>query len=171
MARKVLQKYLPHFHRVREHQTLRLFGSVALKDNLWHLNRRSVARAFAIGVFCAFLPIPGQMVVAAALAIVFASNLPLAVLLVWITNPVTHPPDLSHRLLGRQLGAQHSPSAFRVRVVLGLVYRGVICRWPASARRIPDLRCHRCSRQLLDYPLVLAMVRGPHLADPAQAQG
>lgn len=92
MARKVLQKYLPHFHRVREHQTLRMFGSAALKDNLWHLNRRSVARAFAIGIFCALLPLPGQMVVAAALAILFAANLPLAVLLVWITNPFTIPP-------------------------------------------------------------------------------
>ena len=171
MARKVLQKYLPHFHRVREHQTLRLFGSAALKDNLWHLNRRSVARAFAIGVFCAFLPIPGQMVAAAALAIVFASNLPLAVLLVWITNPVTIPPILSHRLLGRQLGAQHPPSAFRVRVVLGLVYRGVIRRRFAFARRISDLRRHRRGHQLLDYPFVLAVVCGPYLANPAQAQG
>ncbi len=92
MARKIFQKYLPRFHRVRDHHTLRLFGSAALKDNLWHLNRRSVARAFSIGVFCALLPVPGQMPLAAALAILFASNLPLSVLLVWITNPVTIPP-------------------------------------------------------------------------------
>ena len=94
MARKVLQKYLPHFHRIRDHQTLRLFGSAALKDNLWHLNRRSVARAFSIGLFCTFLPMPGQMVVAAALAILLAANLPLSVLLVWVTNPLTIPPIL-----------------------------------------------------------------------------
>ena len=92
MARKILKKYLPHFHQIKDHQSLRVFGAAALADNLWHLNRRSVARAFAIGLFCACLPIPGQMVVAAAFAIAFAANLPLSVALVWVTNPLTIPP-------------------------------------------------------------------------------
>ena len=94
MARKFFQKYLPHIHWVKEHQTLRLFGSAALADDLFHLNRHSVARAFAIGLFCTFLPVPGQMVIAAAFAILFAANLPLSVLLVWISNPLTIPPIL-----------------------------------------------------------------------------
>ncbi len=90
MARKIFKKWFSH-PRMREHRTLQLFGAPALKENLWHLNRRSVARAFSIGLFCAFLPIPGQMVVAAGLAILFASNLPIALLMVWTTNPLTIP--------------------------------------------------------------------------------
>ncbi len=39
----------------------------------------------------AFMPIPGQMLVAAVLAVWLRCNLPISISLVWITNPLTMP--------------------------------------------------------------------------------
>ncbi|MFS9598796.1 DUF2062 domain-containing protein, partial [Klebsiella variicola] len=55
------------------------------------MNRHSVARAMAVGLFAAFIPIPLQMLLAAILAIVVRGNMPIAVSLVWLTNPITMP--------------------------------------------------------------------------------
>ena len=92
MARKIFQKYFPNLHKVREHPSLHFLGDHLTRHNLWHLHRNSVARAFAIGIFCALLPIPFQMILAAVLAVLWTANLPLSVILVWITNPLTMPP-------------------------------------------------------------------------------
>ncbi len=61
------------------------------QPNLWALNRKSAPGAFAVGLFVAWIPMPFQMVVAAGFAILFNVNLPVAVALVWITNPLTMP--------------------------------------------------------------------------------
>lgn len=70
--------------------------------------------AVAIGLFVAFIPMPFQMVVAAALAIVARVNLPISVALVWITNPLTMPPVMyfSYRLGARLLGERVHPISF-----------------------------------------------------------
>jgi len=91
--KRIIQKYLPAPHRIREEPILkRVFGTLLHESNLWHLNRRSVTVAVAIGLFMAFTPIPLQMVAAAVAAMLLKANLPISVCLVWITNPVTMAP-------------------------------------------------------------------------------
>jgi uncharacterized protein (DUF2062 family) len=92
MPRKLIRKYMPDENKLRKHKYLSWLGSYLNDPNLWHLTRKSVSRAFLVGLFCAFLPIPLQMVVAAVLAMLIRSNLAISVSLVWITNPLTMPP-------------------------------------------------------------------------------
>ncbi len=92
MPRKLIKRYMPNEAQLKSHPHLGRLGRHLHNPNLWHLNRSSVSLAFLVGVFCAFLPIPMQMLVAAGMAILVHSNLPISVGLVWITNPLTMPP-------------------------------------------------------------------------------
>lgn len=92
MPRKLIKKYMPDEAKLKNHKHLSWLGDHLHEPNLWHMNRKSVSRAFAVGIFCAFLPIPMQMLVAAILALIARGNLPISVGLVWLTNPITMPP-------------------------------------------------------------------------------
>lgn len=92
MPKKFIKRYLPNEENLRNSKSLGIFGRLILAPNLWHLNKRSVSGAFAVGLFCAFIPIPFQMVLAIAGALIFRVNLPISVALVWLTNPITIPP-------------------------------------------------------------------------------
>ena len=89
MPMHFLKRRLPSRDQVVGNRYLRFLGEHLHDQNLWHFNRRSVARATAIGLFCAFLPIPFEMVPAAIGAILFRGNLPLSLAWVWISNPLT----------------------------------------------------------------------------------
>ncbi|TAN46926.1 MAG: DUF2062 domain-containing protein [Methylococcaceae bacterium] len=90
MPKKLIQRYLPDPHKIRDIKSLQFLGDALHRPNLWHLNRRSVAKAFACGLFAMYTPpLPWQMIIAGILAVYFDAYLPIAVALVWITNPVT----------------------------------------------------------------------------------
>ncbi len=55
------------------------------------VNRHAVSKGMMVGLFVAFIPMPMQMLAIVFLQPLFRFNLPLAVALVWITNPVTMP--------------------------------------------------------------------------------
>lgn len=73
---------------------------------LWSRSRKSVARAFGWGLFVAALPLPGQTVIAALIAIGLRVNLPVAAVTVFVTNPVTMVPIywVAYRLGAGMLG-------------------------------------------------------------------
>ncbi|HKJ95464.1 MAG TPA: DUF2062 domain-containing protein [Gammaproteobacteria bacterium] len=92
MPRQFLKRHLPNAHAIRGRRELRLLGRLLEDPFLLHLNRRSVAGGVAVGLFVAFVPLPIQMPMAAAFAVLFRVNLILSVALVWVSNPVTIPP-------------------------------------------------------------------------------
>jgi len=79
---------------------LRHFGAMLHAPDLRRLTRRSVAGGVALGLFVGFVPLPFQMVIAAAAALLIRVNLPIAVIAVWVTNPFTIPPIIyvAHRI-------------------------------------------------------------------------
>ena len=117
--RRLLRKVLPKARDIHGHGSLRsVFGRLLLSPDLWHLNRSSVAWAVSIGLFLAWAPVPFQMVLAAGVAIVVRCNLPVAVALVWISNPVTVAPMFyaAHKLGAWMLGIP--PGDFRIEMSL-----------------------------------------------------
>lgn len=89
MPRKYLKKILPSANHVRALPGVSRFAHRLHDENLWHVNRRSVPLGIAIGLFFAYWPVPFQMILAAAAALILRANLPISVLLVWVTNPLT----------------------------------------------------------------------------------
>jgi len=53
---------------------------------------RSVAVGLSIGLFCAMLPIPLQMLIAAVCCFIGRGNIPIAIAACWISNPITQIP-------------------------------------------------------------------------------
>lgn len=109
-----LKRIAPKRAQLDGHRHLRVFGRLLNDPNLWHLNRRSVAGAVAVGLFVMYLPPVGQMLIAAAFAIYLRVNLPISVVLVWLSNPLTIPPMyyLAYRLGSWILG--HEPRGFDI---------------------------------------------------------
>ncbi|TEW50188.1 DUF2062 domain-containing protein [Psychromonas algicola] len=102
MPKNLIKRFSPNPEKLKTHPYLKHFGTRIQNPSLWGLNRRSAAGAVAVGLFCAWMPIPFQMVVASFFAIFFCVNLPLSVALVWVSNPLTMPPLF---YMGYRLGA------------------------------------------------------------------
>ncbi|MCA1805418.1 MAG: DUF2062 domain-containing protein [Xanthomonadaceae bacterium] len=165
MPKKFLKRLLPDTDSMRRHKHLRHFGELLRNHSLWHLNRRSVSGGVAAGLFVAMLPLPFQMLIAAGIAILGCVNLPIAVAMVWVTNPLTMGPIyyFNYRAGALLLGKQPTDDHFRATVtdligsmlhiwkplllggvvvglllaVLGWILVRMLWRWHVVSRRWP----------------------------------
>jgi len=83
--KSTLKKYSPK----RENINLGWLNRHLTDPELWKWNKKSIAKAFAIGLFCAFLPVPIHMLLAGILSVAFSANIMLSLLIVWVNNPIT----------------------------------------------------------------------------------
>ena len=129
MAKKILRKFLPHPDVITENRWIKLLGPRLQDPSLWHINRRSCSLAVALGMFCAFIPVPFQMVIAAAGAIWIRANVLLAVPVVWISNPVTIGPMFYFcYLIGAEiLGLE--PGGFHFELSINWLVNGLASIW------------------------------------------
>lgn len=116
MPKQLFKRLTPHPDVIKNNKYLKPLGEHIHSPCLWHFNRHSVSAAMAIGLFCMWVPIPAQSVLAAFLAIIFRANLPLSAVLVFITNPITMPPMLyfAYEIGAHLLGQQPQPIEFQI---------------------------------------------------------
>ena len=84
-------RYLRH-PRIRKIKWLTPFTKAIFNKRYWKPCRATVANGLSIGLFCAMLPIPMQMVVAALGCLRARGNVPVALAACWISNPITQIP-------------------------------------------------------------------------------
>ena len=141
MPQKRLKDLLPTPEKILESRILKLFAPHLADPRLWHFNRHSLNKAVYIGVLSAFFPLPGQMLLALIGSLIFRANVPMALGLTWITNPVTSlpifyagyyigakiidVPMISLRLIGRMIAV--SLTAFCVGSAILAIITSIIC--------------------------------------------
>lgn len=74
---------------MRRHPWLIKLIAPIFNRELWHPCRETVSSGLSVGLFMAMLPIPGQMLLAAIVAMKIRGNVAIAVASCWVTNPAT----------------------------------------------------------------------------------
>lgn len=94
MAKQFFQSWLPSPEKVSKLKLMRFFGQRTLNPLLWYVNRKSISRAVFIGAFFGLLPIPFHSVLIILVVLLLEVNLPVALALAWLSNPLTLVPIL-----------------------------------------------------------------------------
>lgn len=93
MARRLFKQLTrrlePWVAEITSHPWVRKYAPALASPDLWHLNRRSTARAVAIGLFSGLIPGPFQVICSVGLSIALRANFPLAAITTLYTNPFT----------------------------------------------------------------------------------
>lgn len=89
-VKNIYHKYAPQEHHLKDTILHKIMGERIFEPALWKPTRNGIIWAFSIGTFVAFMPVwGGQMIIVGLLAVLFRFNIPVSLLMVWITNPLT----------------------------------------------------------------------------------
>jgi len=116
MPRRFFRKFAVKRHQVGDSWLLAPFQHLLQDTRLWGIRRRTAVPAFALGLFIAFMPFPGHIVMAVLAALTLRINIPVAVLTSLVSNPVTMYPMFygAYRLGRTLLGAELVPFKFEL---------------------------------------------------------
>lgn len=89
--KKHFKRITPNQASLQKHRMLRPIAHWLGNPKIWHFNRKAIALGVAIGFFFGSLPIAGQMLLAAIVAVMWRANMPIAIVATWISNPFTMP--------------------------------------------------------------------------------
>lgn len=87
-----LRRHIPTRETVHHYRLLRPFAPHLSHSSLWRMNRRSVPRAVALGLFVAVIIPVMHTAIAAILAIPTRANVAVAAVFTLVVNPLTIPP-------------------------------------------------------------------------------
>ena len=93
-----LKRITPDRHTLEKLWCLRPFRAVVLDRGCWTFNRHSVTRAFALGLFIAFIPptpLPVHIVTCVIVGVLFRLNLPVLIATTFVSNPLTWLPQVA----------------------------------------------------------------------------
>ena len=90
MPRRIFKHLSRQRQKWKERWFLRPFRLILDHPVYWALNRRNVTRAFALGLFISFVPVPGtHIALVTLLALLLRLNIPAGIAGVMFTNPFT----------------------------------------------------------------------------------
>ncbi len=88
----MLERFLPTRDAITQSRLLRWLGPRIHDPLLWHVNRRSVARGVAMGVFFGLMIPVAQIPAAAIASLLLRGNLWIAAVSTLVSNPLTYGP-------------------------------------------------------------------------------
>jgi uncharacterized protein (DUF2062 family) len=143
MPRRFFRKFAVKRHQLVESRLIAPFQHLLHDQKLWGVRRKTVVPAVALGMFVAFLPIPGHVLVAVLGSLLIRCNIPVAAVTTFVSNPVTIGPMFyfSYRVGASLLGIEPGPFSIELSIswfgttfasiwqplVLGSVLVGSIC--------------------------------------------
>jgi uncharacterized protein (DUF2062 family) len=100
--RRWLKRVMPDRQKLEAHWVLSHFATLFLDRACWTFHRHSVTRAFALGLFVAFIPptplLPVHLLTCVLLGVYFRLNLPVLCTTVFVSNPFTWLPQVAGSL-------------------------------------------------------------------------
>lgn len=97
--RRWLKRVTPGRDTLEGHWCFKRLQALKLDPGCWSFHRHNVTRAFALGLFIAFIPptpiLPVHLVTCAILGFAFRLNLPVLCSTVFVSNPFTWLPQIA----------------------------------------------------------------------------
>jgi uncharacterized protein (DUF2062 family) len=133
MPKKFFRRITPSPETFKSNKHLQFLGDTLNLTCLWHLNRRTLSRALAIGLFVMWLPLPFHVLMVATAVVFWRANLPIAILTAFINNPFTMGPMYYFDYwLGKELLGGHF-HAFKFEASLHWITHGLPHIWQPLA--------------------------------------